>query len=208
MRKVTVAAKTVDEAISLALEQLNATREQVTVNVLEEPTRGFFGFGARPAKLEVEVQTDPIEEAKRFLERLISTMEIDAKVDVEKFRDHVRFELVGDDLGIVIGRRGQTLDALQLLVNTVGNRYSDSYLRIILDAENYRDKRKQTLAQLAERLAQKTLKTGEAIKLEPMPSHERKVIHSSLQKRRDIVTYSEGEEPYRYIVIAAKRTNK
>lgn len=207
MRKVTVTAKTIEDAISLALEQLNAKREQVTVNVLEEPTRGFFGFGARQAKLEVEVRPDPIEEAKSFLEQLISTMGVEAKVNVTSLKDHVRFELSGEDLGVVIGRRGQTLDALQLLVNTVGNRRSDTFLRIVLDAENYREKRRKTLERLADRLAQKALKTGQVIKLEPMPSHERKVIHTSLQHQKNIVTYSEGEDPQRYVVILAKKAD-
>ncbi|RKD22875.1 DNA-binding protein [Ammoniphilus oxalaticus] len=205
MKKVTVTAKTVDEAISLALEQLRAARDQVTVTVLEEPTRGFFGFGARQAKLEVEIQVDPIQEAKSFLEQILATMDIEASISVKEVKDHARFEVVGEDLGIIIGRRGQTLDALQLLVNTVGNRCSDSYLRIVVDAENYREKRKQTLEQLADRLAQKAIKTGQVIKLEPMPAHERKVIHAALQNKKSVVTYSEGEDPERFIVITTKK---
>ena len=205
MKKVTVTAKTIDEAISLALVQLDAARDQVTVTVLEEPTKGFFGFGARQAKLEVEVQIDPIQEARNFLEQLLSSMGIQATIEISKTREHVLFEVIGEDLGIIIGRRGQTLDSLQFLVNTVGNRYADSYLRIIVDAENYREKRKQTLEQLAERLAQKAIKTGQIVKLEPMPAHERKIIHTSLQSRKDVVTNSEGEDPQRYIVISAKK---
>ena len=118
------------------------------------------------------------------MEQVLSSMGIKASIEITKTKDHVLFEVIGDDLGIIIGRRGQTLDSLQFLVNTVGNRFSDSYLRILVDAENYREKRKQTLEQLATRLAQKATKTGQIIKLEPMPSHERKVIHSSLQHRR------------------------
>lgn len=206
MKKVTVTAKTIDEAVMVALNQLNASREQVTVTVLEEPTKGFFGLiGARQAKLEVEVNIDPIGEAKKFLEEVLSTMNIEAQVEIIKRKDFIMFNIIGDDLGIIIGRRGQTLDSLQLLVNTVGNKYSDSFLRIMLDAENYREKRKQTLEQLADRLAQKAVRTGEMIKLEPMPSHERKVIHTFLQNRKNINTYSEGEDPHRYLVIHAKK---
>lgn len=205
MKKVTVTGKTIENAISLALEQLNAARDQVTVTVLEEPTKGFFGFGARQAKLEVEVQIDPVGEARRFLEEVLLSMGLNVEIVINKTKDYVYFDVIGENLGIIIGRRGQTLDSLQFLVNTVGNRYSDSYLRIIIDAENYRQKRRQTLEELASRLAKKAIKSGQPIKLEPMPSHERKVIHSSLQNRKDVVTYSEGNDPQRYIVISVKK---
>ncbi|RXT08895.1 RNA-binding cell elongation regulator Jag/EloR [Ammoniphilus sp. CFH 90114] len=206
MKKVTVTAKTVDEAIALALKQLNAEKNQVTVTILEEPTKGFFGFiGARPAKLEVELKIDPIQEAKTFLQDILATMSVTATIEVKNEKDATLLDIIGEDLGIIIGRRGQTLDSLQFLVNTVANKHSDSYLRIVLDAENYRLKRRQTLEQLADRLAHKAIKTGQVIKLEPMPSHERKVIHTFLQERKNINTYSEGQDPNRYIVIQAKK---
>ncbi|HJV47107.1 MAG TPA: RNA-binding cell elongation regulator Jag/EloR [Bacillota bacterium] len=206
MKKVTVTAKTVDEAVSLALGQLNATKDQVTVTILEEPSKGFFGLiGVRHAKLEVELNKTPIDEAKDFLLDVLRNMKVVADVVVHHQSDYVLFEIVGKDLGIVIGRRGQTLESLQLLVNTIGNRHSESFLRIILDAENYREKRKTTLEQLADRLADKAVRTGQMVKLEPMSSHERKVIHTRLQERRNISTYSEGRDPNRYIVILAKK---
>ncbi len=206
MKKVTVTAKTVDEAIAMALKQLNAEKNQVTVTILEEPSKGFFGLiGARLAKLEVELNINPIDEAKQFLQEILATMGVQASIEVKKEKDHTLFEIMGEDLGIIIGRRGQTLDSLQFLVNTVGNKHSDSYLRIILDAESYRFKRRQTLEQLADRLAHKAIKSGQIVKLEPMPSHERKVIHTFLQNRKNINTYSEGQEPNRYIVIQAKK---
>lgn len=209
MKKVTVTAKTIDEAISLALTQLNATRDQVAVTILEQPNRGFLGlFGVRQAKLEVELQIDPVQEAKTFLQQVLVNMGVEAQVEIKKQKEFVLFQIIGEDLGIIIGRRGQTLDSLQYLVNTVGNRYSNSYLRIILDAENYREKRKQALEQLADRLAQKAIKTGQLVKLEPMSSHERKVIHTFLQNRKNINTYSEGDEPQRYLVIQSRRLNK
>lgn len=206
MKKVTVTAKTVDEAVSLALAQLNATKDQVTVTILEEPSKGFFGLiGARQAKLEVEKKIDPIQEAKSFLLDVLHNMNIQADVLIQKRSDYLIFEIVGEDLGIVIGRRGQTLESLQLLVNTVANRYSESFIRILLDAENYRQKRKVTLEQLADRLAEKVLRTGQQVKLEPMNSQERKIIHSRLQDRTKISTYSEGKDPHRYIVIHVKK---
>lgn len=206
MKKVTVTAKTIDEAISLALTQLNATRDQVAVTILEEPSKGFLGLiGVRQAKLEVELQIDPVQEAKNFLEQVLVNMGVEAQIEVKKQKENILFQIMGKDLGIIIGRRGQTLDSLQFLVNTVGNRHSNSYLRIVLDAENYREKRKQALEQLADRLAQKAIKTGQLVKLEPMPSHERKVIHTYLQNRKNINTYSEGDEPQRYLVIQVKK---
>lgn len=206
MNKVTVTAKTVDDAVLMALKQLSAAQDQVTVTILEEPSKGFFGLiGARPAKVEVEMKIDPLAEAQKFLEMILENMKISAKVVVTKKSDYHLFEIVGDDLGIIIGRRGQTLESLQFLVNTVGNRYSNAYLRIILDAENYREKRKQTLQQLAERLAEKAVKSGQPVKLEPMSAHERKIIHTHLQGKSLVSTYSEGTDPNRYIVIQAKK---
>jgi len=206
VNKVTVTAKTVDDAVLMALKQLSAAQDQVTVTILEEPSKGFFGLiGARPAKVEVEMKIDPLAEAQKFLEMILENMKISAKVVVTKKSDYHLFEIVGDDLGIIIGRRGQTLESLQFLVNTVGNRYSNAYLRIILDAENYREKRKQTLQQLAERLAEKAVKSGQPVKLEPMSAHERKIIHTHLQGKSLVSTYSEGTDPNRYIVIQAKK---
>ncbi|MBP1932334.1 RNA-binding cell elongation regulator Jag/EloR [Ammoniphilus resinae] len=206
MNKVTVTAKTVDDAVSMALKQLSAAQDQVTVTILEEPSKGFLGLiGVKPAKVEVEIKIDPLAEAQKFLEMVLENMKISAKVVVTKKSDFYLFDIVGDDLGIIIGRRGQTLESLQFLVNTVGNRHSNSYLRIILDAENYREKRKQTLQQLADRLAEKAAKSGQPVKLEPMSAHERKIIHTHLQGKSLVMTYSEGTDPNRYIVIQAKK---
>jgi spoIIIJ-associated protein len=206
VKKVTVTAKTVDEAVSLALAQLHATKDQVTVTILEEPSKGFLGLiGTRPAKVEVEMKIDPIGEAKDFLLDVLRNMNVSADIVTRKKSDSILFEMVGEDLGVVIGRRGQTLESLQLLVNTIANRYSPSFLRIVLDAENYRKKRKETLEQLADRLAEKALRSGQPIKLEPMTSVERKIIHTRLQNRPQISTYSEGKDPHRHLVIMAKK---
>jgi spoIIIJ-associated protein len=202
VKTVTVTAKKVDEAVAIALKQLKASKDQVTVTILEEPSKGFLGLiGVRDAKVQVELSIDPIGEAKNFLEQVMETMNLNATVDVKEKKDFILFEIVGENLGLIIGRRGQTLDSLQYLVNTVGNRYSESFLRIILDAENYRDKRKQTLEQLADRLAEKVIRTRQPVKLEPMPANERKIIHTKLQHRKQIHTFSEGRDPQRHIVI-------
>lgn len=206
MKKITVTAKTVDDAVLLAMKQLNATKDQVTVTILEEPSKGFFGFiGARDAKVEVELCIDPLQEAKKFLEQVLQDMQISAQVEITTKKDYTLFQMMGSDLGLVIGKHGQTLDALQYLVNTVANRHSEGYLRVLLDAENYREKRRKTLQQLADRLAEKAIRSKQSVKLEPMSSQERKVIHLQLQERKDIHTYSVGEEPNRYLVIDPKK---
>lgn len=206
MRKVTVSAKTVDEAISKALQQLETTKDKVKVTILEEPTKGLFGLiGTRPALIEVEKVIDPIEEAKKFLQDVTKNMDVDVKIEVFKREDAVLFNLVGKGLGLLIGHHGQTLDALQYLVNTVANRYAEGHIRIVLDAEQYRDKRKAALEELADRLARKVARTRQAIKLEPMSALERKIIHTHLQDDPYVDTYSEGEEPNRCIVISLRK---
>lgn len=208
MKKVVATAKTIDEAVEKALQELNVPRQKVTVRILEEPSKGLFGLiGQRDAKVEVEFVYDPLEEGRKFLVDVLEKMNVTAEVHVKNSGgEGVLFDIVGKKLGIVIGRRGQTLDALQYLVNLVANRHADKHLRIVLDAENYRMRRKETLEQLAERLAKKAVTTRRNVRLEPMPAAERKVIHSFLQKRGDVVTYSEGEEPHRYIVVADRKS--
>ncbi|MGG4346390.1 RNA-binding cell elongation regulator Jag/EloR [Paenibacillus lautus] len=147
---------------------------------------------------------DPYQEAITFLIETGQAMGLDISVEVEKGKDFTTLQISGAGLGLMIGRRGQTLDALQYLANIVANRYSDSYLRIVLDAENFRDRRKKTLEDLAERLAGRVLKTRKEIVLEPMPAAERKVIHAKLQSNGAVKTYSKGEEPNRRVVITPK----
>jgi spoIIIJ-associated protein len=209
VKKVVAAAKTIDDAVRKALEELGVTRDKVSVRVLEEPSRGLFGlFGSRDAKVEVEVNVDPVDQGLAFLQDVLANMNVDARVETRPGEDGVLFDIQGTNLGIIIGRRGQTLDSLQYLVNVVANRHADKHVRIILDAENYRTRRKETLEQLAERVARKAVATKRSVRLEPMSAAERKVIHSFLQKRADVVTYSEGDEPNRCIVIAPKEASR
>jgi spoIIIJ-associated protein len=208
MKKVITTGKTVELATELALKKLGVSRDRVTVSVLTQPSRGLFGlFGTRDAELEVEVNPlSPIDETRKFVDDLLAAMNLcDVSVEVAEDGDHAyTMRLSGESIGILIGRRGATLDALQVLINLVANKHSEHFLRIGVDAEDYRLRRKETLEKLADRLAGKAVSQRREIQLEPMASIERKIIHSYLQGRTDVVTYSQGEDPYRKVVIAPK----
>lgn len=209
MEKVIANGKSVDEAVKSALEQLGTTEDKVNIKILEQPSKRLFGLmGTKDAVVEVEVinTINPIEEAKSFLNNLFKTMGISVTIEQFNRAEHVELNLVGKDLGILIGRRGQTLDALQYLVNVVANKHSkhEGRTRVILDAEFYRSRRKSTLEDLAEKLADKVLRTGKDVVLEPMTAMERKIIHSQLQDHPKVETYSLGEEPNRKVVITKK----
>ncbi|MGJ7920607.1 RNA-binding cell elongation regulator Jag/EloR [Neobacillus sp. LXY-4] len=205
MKQVTATGQTVEEAVKSALAQLNTTKDRTEVSIIDEGKKGIFGiFGSRPAVVKVSVKIDPIEEAMKFITDVANNMGVN--VEIESFQDgkHVHFVLTGEKIALLIGKRGQTLNSLQYLTQLVINRYADQYLTVMLDAEDYRKRRNETLIQLAERLASKAVKTGKHVALEPMPSYERKVIHTALVENKKIKTYSDGTEPYRHIVIAPK----
>jgi spoIIIJ-associated protein len=206
VKEITANGQTVNEAVEEALEKLNATREEVEITILDEGKRGIFGiFGKRPANVKVTLLHDPVKEAQAFLTNVIKKMGIDAQIDLKRTGKVVIFQLSGDKMAVLIGKRGQTLNSLQYLTQLVANRYSKHYLQIVIDAENYRDRRKDTLNQLAARLAQQAIRTSKDVSLEPMPSYERKIIHAALSEINEIKTYSVGEEPNRHLVISPKR---
>ncbi|AOM81410.1 RNA-binding cell elongation regulator Jag/EloR [Salisediminibacterium beveridgei] len=205
MKKVTVSGKTVEEAVQAGLERLSAEAGQVDYAVIEEAQRGFLGIlGGKPAVIEMSLKPDPIKEAKMFLRDTIDKMGITASIDSEEREEGTYLTISGADIGVLIGKRGQTLDSLQYLVNLVANRYSENYFKIYLDAEGYRQRRKEALETLAERLSQKAVRTRREVKLEPMNAHERKIIHTALQTIDTVSTYSEGKEPHRRIVVVPK----
>ncbi|MDF2928101.1 RNA-binding cell elongation regulator Jag/EloR [Anaerospora sp.] len=207
MNVVEKSAKSIDEAVEQALKELGLKPEQVDVEVLEQPAKALFGFiGGRQAKVRVTARKiDPVEVANDFLKQIFTTMKISVSVEKITTDDHVLFNLRGNDLGVLIGKHGQTLDALQYLVNLAANRDSLERVRVLLDVEDYRKRRADTLTQLALRLADKVKRRGEKVILEPMSSHERKIIHMALQNDQRIATFSEGEDPFRKVVIALKR---
>ncbi|ALC88515.1 protein jag [Bacillus sp. FJAT-18017] len=205
MKQITASGQTVEDAVQSALAQLNTTKERTDVEIVDEGKKGIFGFGSRPAIVKVTVRIDPLEEARKFLYQVAEQM--GAPIEIETIKDgkHVTFVLSGEKIALLIGKRGQTLNSLQYLTQLVLNRFSEQYLTVILDAEDYRNRRNETLIQLAQRLAQKAVKTGKNVTLEPMPSYERKVIHTALSENTKVKTYSDGTEPHRHIVISPIR---
>lgn len=205
MRSVIKTAKTVDEAVAEALQELNVDRERAKVEVLEEPQKGLFGLiGNRLAKVKVTVSEDPVKLAKEFLYKVCDEMGVNVYIEDMTVDEYIYLSFSGKDLGILIGRRGETLDALQYLTNLVVNKQVEDRVKFILDVQGYRKRREETLRKLAQRLSDKVKRTGNKIVLEPMNPHERRVIHTALQKDNRVNTYSEGEEPYRKVVIAPK----
>ncbi|AIE61698.1 RNA-binding cell elongation regulator Jag/EloR [Bacillus methanolicus] len=203
MKQVTATGLTVDEAVESALTQLNTTKDRVEITIIDQGKKGIFGiFGSRPAVVKAEIKIDPIEEAKEFLKNVAEKMGASINIEAIQEGKQVSFLLSGEKIALLIGKRGQTLNSLQYLTQLVINRHSDQYLTVLLDAEDYRTRRNETLVQLAERLAQKAIKTGRDVVLEPMPSFERKVIHTALANNDRVNTYSDGVEPHRYVVIS------
>ncbi|RBP36690.1 RNA-binding cell elongation regulator Jag/EloR [Garciella nitratireducens] len=206
MNKIIATGKTIQEAIENGLKELGVDRDQIETNVLEIPQKGFFGlFGNREAKVQIILKDNIEETAKKFLEQILNKMKIHANIKTKLCEDVLRIEIEGNNMGILIGRRGETLDAIQYLVSLAINKNRDGYVRVILDTENYREKRQQTLQQLADRLARKVEKTGKSITLEPMNPYERRIIHTYLQDHPKVRTYSEGEDPYRKVVLSLKK---
>jgi len=199
-----MSAKTVEKAIEEALAELKAAREEVEIEVLDEGSKGFLGFGSRDAVVKITKKFNPEKVAKDFLREMFIAMGIIVNIETELKEKQLLINLSGDDMGVLIGKRGQTLDSIQYLVNLVVNKGNAPYLSITIDTENYRQRRKDTLESLAYNLAKKVKQTGKKVVLEPMNPYERRIIHSSLQNNKYVTTYSEGEEPYRNVVIALK----
>lgn len=203
--------KTVKEALDAALSELDLPEDRVTYEVIEEPTKGFLGIiGGKLAKVKVTVkELLPLEKAVVFLKEIFVQMKLEVQLESRESEDGHVFNMVGEDLGILIGKHGQTLDALQYLTNLAANRgLTEEKIRIILDVEHYRSRREETLRRLALRLADRVKHAGEKIVLEPMNRHERKIIHTALQDNHRVMTYSDGEEPYRKVVIDVKHNKK
>ena len=244
-------AKSVEEAVSAALSELGIAEADASIEIVQEPSKGLFGIGAKDAVVKVTKKVAPVysepavemkakegvkpaeaelaekkteakpkaekkaeatpeaaEEAKKFISDILSAMGLNAEVKAELDGDVVNVEVEGDSMGIVIGKRGDTLDSLQYLTSLVVNRNSDDYIKVSIDTENYREKRKEALIALSDRLAAKVARTGRKFALEPMNPYERRIIHANLQDNEDVTTFSVGQEPYRKVVIAPKFQKK
>ncbi len=205
MRSEEFSAKTIEEALAKALVAFEAEKDEVTYEVLEEATKGFLGFGSKNARILVTEVFNPEKIGKTFLTGVFEKMGLETKIVVSEKDCYLVFDVQGDNLGILIGRRGDTLDALQFLLNLVINRKGSEKVKAIIDIENYRAKREETLISLSKKLADKARRTGQRVILEPMNPQERRIIHMTLQEEEGINTYSEGVEPYRKVVIVPKR---
>lgn len=206
MSSVVKSAKNVEAAIQLALDELDLLREQAEIEVLEEGSNGFFGIGAKEAVVKVTAKSLADAKAKAFLEEVFSAMGMNVDIDITLGDKTMNINLSGDNMGLIIGKRGDTLDALEHLVSLCVNKGDGEYIKVILDTENYREKRHQTLVKLAESLAASVVRNKRKIVLEPMSSNERRIIHATLQSNKYVDTYSIGEEPNRKVVVALKKT--
>ncbi len=198
-------ARSVQEAVMLALDELNTDESNVDVEVIDEGNKGIFGLiGNKMAKVRVTLRESKGEKARKFLLDVFGKMNVSAEVELNEDESTISMDIKGKDMGVLIGRRGETLDSLQYLSSLVANKDSEDYKRVIVDIENYRMKREETLINLANRLAEKVVKYKKNVTLEPMNPYERRVIHSTLQNNRYVDTYSIGDEPNRKVVITLK----
>jgi len=203
-KKTEITAKSVSEAKELLLKETGLTEDEVTFSVVDEGSKGFLGLGSKDAVVTMEVDDPITSSAVKFLNELFKSMGLIVKVDAFLSEDTLNIDLIGDDLGVVIGKRGDTLDSIQYLTSLVVNTYTDDYIKVTIDAENYRQKRHDSLIALSNRLADKVAKSGRKYTLEPMNPYERRIIHANLQANDKVTTFSVGEEPYRKLVIAPK----
>lgn len=194
-------AKTVEDAVSEGLNEMGLTEEQAVVEVIEEPTKGFLGIGAKAAKVRITKRLSDGERANNFVEGLLDILSIPATTELNDDEKGVVINIITTTSSSVIGYRGEVLDAIQCLAGAVANTGKEEYSRVVVDCEGYRGKREETLKNLAEKLAAKAVRTGRKISLEPMNPFERRVIHSTLADNPDVKTASEGKEPNRYISI-------
>ena len=207
MEYIEVSARTVDDAITEALVKLGATSDQSEYEAVDKGSAGFLGIARRDAVIKVRKKYTVEGSIREFLEKIFAAMELKVEILITQNEDDNTYnvELKGDDMGILIGKRGQTLDSLQYLTNLAVNKQSEEYIKVKIDTEDYRKRRKETLENLAKNIAYKVKRTKRPVSLEPMNPFERRVIHSALQNDKFVTTHSEGDEPYRHVVVTLKR---
>lgn len=207
MEFIEVSARTVDDAITEALIKLGTTSDKIEYEVIEKGSTGFLGIARKDAVIKVRKKNDLEDNIREFLGSVFKAMNLEVEILIEKEEEsnNVDVELKGADMGVLIGKRGQTLDSLQYLTNLAINKNSENYVKVKIDTEDYRKRRRETLENLAKNIAYKVKRTKHSVSLEPMNPFERRVIHSTLQNDRFVTTHSEGEEPYRHVVVTLKR---
>ena len=207
MEFIEISAKTVDDAITEACQKFSVTSDKLEYEVIEEGSAGFLGLGSKSAVIKARVKSSVKDIAKTFLNDVFEAMKLTVVIDIrfDEVENIMDIDLSGDEMGILIGKRGQTLDSLQYLTSLVVNKDVENYINVKVDTENYRKRRKDTLENLAKNIAFKVKRTKRAVSLEPMNPYERRIIHSALQNDRYVTTHSEGDEPFRRVVVTLKR---
>lgn len=208
MEFIEVSAKTVNDAVTDALIQLGITSDQLEYEVINEGSTGFLGFGSKPAVIKAKKKFSPEDHVREFLSQVFQAMNMEVEIISSYDEEHgvIDVEFKGKEMGLLIGKRGQTLDSLQYLTNLMVNKRSEKYIKVKLDTEEYRKRRRDTLENLAKNISYKVKRTKRPVSLEPMNPFERRVIHSALQSDRFVSTHSEGEEPYRHVVVTLKKS--
>lgn len=210
MDMITISAKTVDEALIKAAIELGTTSDNMEYEIVEKGSTGFLGLGSKPAIIRAKKKETMQDRATCFLNEVFKAMNMKVEI-IEEFNEaekEISINLIGEDMGILIGKRGQTLDSLQYLVSLVVNKKKEEYIRVKLDTENYRERRKETLETLAKNIAYKVKRTKHSVSLEPMNPYERRIIHAALQNDKYVVTRSDGEDPFRHVIISLRRENR
>ena len=207
MEFIEISAKTVDDAITEALVKLGTTSDRIEYEVIEKGSAGFIGIGRRDAVIKARKKYSIEDDTREFLNKVFAAMDLQVEIIIDRPEDGnvVNVELKGDDMGVLIGKRGQTLDSLQYLTNHAVNKHAEKFVKVKIDTEDYRKRRRETLENLARNIAYKVKRTKHPVSLEPMNPFERRVIHSTLQNDKFVTTHSEGEEPYRHVVVTLKR---
>ncbi len=205
MEYIEISAKTVEEAVTEATIQLGATSDQIEYEVVEKGSAGFLGIGSKAAVIKARKKCSVEDSIREFLGKVFDAMDLQVEIIIKNEDNNYEVELKGAEMGVLIGKRGQTLDSLQYLTSLAVNKNSEEYVKVKIDTEDYRNRRKETLENLAKNIAYKVKRTKRAVSLEPMNPFERRIIHSALQNDKFVKTHSEGEEPYRHVVVTLKR---
>ncbi len=207
MEYIEISAKTVDDAVTEAVIQLGTTHDQLEYEVIEKGSAGFIGIGRKDAVIRVKKKDSVEDRIRDFLQKIFSAMKLEVEILIEREESGrvVNVELKGGDMGVLIGKRGQTLDSLQYLTNLAVNKNAEEFVKVKIDTEDYRKRRRETLENLARNIAFKVKRTKHPVSLEPMNPFERRVIHYALQNDKFVTTHSEGEEPFRHVVVTLRK---